>query len=205
MFVKSAVRNFFTKLIILVSLSFQISPICYPDIVCVTIVSWVYNILVCRSRSDNRGWESCGSADSNNRKSCQKRGENPTRNSPGSAQWKLFQVPYRLESGWNERGEQNFQNQAKADDVTFIQQFIEMQKKSSDKVFAPVPFPDELKTWDSTLLQNRKPHPCMESPMMFHLKSLAEKLYPEGMIKAIERGNNQGNFKVSSKSKDYDE
>ncbi|CAH3038800.1 unnamed protein product [Porites lobata] len=79
--------------------------------------------------------------------------------------------------------------------TTFIQQFIEMQKKSIDRVFGPVPFPDELKTWDSTLLQNRKPHPCMESPMMFHLKSLAEKLYPEGMIKDIERGNNQGNFK----------
>ncbi|CAH3193860.1 unnamed protein product [Porites evermanni] len=79
--------------------------------------------------------------------------------------------------------------------TTFIQHFIEMQKKSIDRVFAPVPFPDELKIWDSTLLQNRKPHPCMESPMMFHLKSLAEKLYPEGMIKDIERGNNQGNFK----------
>ncbi|XP_073240215.1 interferon-induced GTP-binding protein Mx1-like [Porites lutea] len=77
----------------------------------------------------------------------------------------------------------------------FIQHFIEMQKKSIDRVFAPVPFPDELKIWDSTLLQNRKPHPCMESPMMFHLKCLAAKLYPEGMIKAIERGNNQGNSK----------
>lgn len=43
--------------------------------------------------------------------------------------------------------------------TAFIQQFIEMQKKSIDRVFAPVPFPDELKTWDSTLLQNRKPHP----------------------------------------------
>ena len=88
--------------------------------------------------------------------------------------------------------------------TAFIQQFIEMQKKSIDRVFAPVPFPDELKTWDSTFLQNRKPHPCMESPMMFHLKSLAVKLYPEGVIKDIERGNNQGSFKVSSKSKDYD-
>lgn len=74
--------------------------------------------------------------------------------------------------------------------TAFIQQFIEMQKKSIDRVFAPVPFPDELKTWDSTLLQNRKPHPCMESPMMFQLKSLAVKLYPEGVIKDIERGNN---------------
>lgn len=83
--------------------------------------------------------------------------------------------------------------------TTFIQQFIEMQKKSIDKVFAPVPFPDELNNWD------RKPHPCMESPMMCHLKCLAAKLHPEGMMKDIERGNNQGNFKVSSKSKDYDE
>ena len=82
--------------------------------------------------------------------------------------------------------------------ILFIQQFLEMQKKSTDVVFAPVPFPNEISTWDAVLTYQNKTHPCMVSQTMSHLKYLAKKLYPEKMIDEIESQNRRVNYKVST-------
>ena len=82
--------------------------------------------------------------------------------------------------------------------IMFIQQFLEMQKKSTDVVFAPVPFPNEISTWDAVTTHQNKTHPCMVSQTMSHLKYLAKKLYPEKMIDEIESQNRRGNYKVST-------
>ena len=74
--------------------------------------------------------------------------------------------------------------------MKFIQQFLEMQKKSIDVVFAPVPTPDEIDQWTSqTLTMSNGPsktHPCMTSKTMNHMKDLAEKLYPRQLVNEIE-------------------
>ena len=87
--------------------------------------------------------------------------------------------------------------------IQFIQQFLEMQKKSIDDVFAPVPFPDELNSWETTLAYNSRtrdsvPHPCNMSRTTSHLKHLAKKLYPKELMEEIEGQNSRGSYKVSS-------
>ena len=87
--------------------------------------------------------------------------------------------------------------------IQFIQQFLEMQKKSIDDVFAPVPFPDELNSWETTLAYNSRTrdsfcHPCNTSPTTCHLKDLAKKLYPKELMEEIEGQNSRGSYKVSS-------
>lgn len=91
--------------------------------------------------------------------------------------------------------------------IKFIRQFLEMQKKSTDVVFAPVPTPDEIDQWKSQTLTTREgnkiPHPCLTSKTMNHMKDLAEKLYPQQLVNEIEgRGNSSAhtafvNYKVS--------
>lgn len=82
--------------------------------------------------------------------------------------------------------------------ILFIRQFLEMQKKSTDVVFAPVPFPNEISTWDAVKTLQNETHPCMVSQTMSHLKYLAKRLYPEEMIEEIESQNRRGNYKVST-------
>ena len=95
----------------------------------------------------------------------------------------------------------------KDETMKFIRQFLEMQKKSIDVVFAPVPTPDEIDQWTSQTLKMKdgssKTHPCMVSKTMNHMKDLAEKLYPRLLVNEIEgHGNNSAhtanvNYKVS--------
>lgn len=72
--------------------------------------------------------------------------------------------------------------------IQFIQQFLEMQKKSIDLVFAPVPTPAEINLWESLPLKDGgiKYHPCMTSKTMKHMKDLAQKLYPQQLVNEIE-------------------
>ncbi|XP_020630438.1 uncharacterized protein LOC110067452 [Orbicella faveolata] len=74
--------------------------------------------------------------------------------------------------------------------IQFIRQFLEMQKKSIDVVFAPIPTPDEIDQWKSQKLTTReglsKTHPCMTSKTMNHMEHLAEKLYPRHLVTEIE-------------------
>lgn len=81
--------------------------------------------------------------------------------------------------------------------IKFIRQFLAMQKKSIDVVFAEVPFPDELNAWESTPANNNKTHPCNMSRTTAHLKHLAKKLYPNELMDEIEGQNLGGNYKVS--------
>ena len=81
--------------------------------------------------------------------------------------------------------------------MQFIRQFIEMQKKNIDVVFAPVPYPDEISTWEATPVLPNKIHLCMVSQTMSHLKYLAKKLYPEQLITEMEGRDKRGNYKVS--------
>ena len=90
--------------------------------------------------------------------------------------------------------------------IQFIRQFLEMQKKSNDVVFAPVPTPDEIGQWKSQTLTTSqglsKTHPCMTSKTMNHMEHLAEKLYPRHLVNEIEgHGNSSAhtafvNYKV---------
>ena len=87
--------------------------------------------------------------------------------------------------------------------IKFIRQFLAMQKKSIDVVFAAVPFPEELNAWKTTPGYNSKSretftHPCNMSPTTSHLKYLAEKLYPRELMYEIEGRNSLGSYKVSS-------
>lgn len=87
--------------------------------------------------------------------------------------------------------------------IKFIRQFLAMQKKSIDVVFAAVPFPEELNAWKTTPGYNSKSreaftHPCNMSPTTSHLKYLAEKLYPKELMDEIEGRNSLGSYKVSS-------
>lgn len=66
--------------------------------------------------------------------------------------------------------------------IQFIQQFLEMQKKSIDVVFAPVPTPHEISLWESCLTRDGKFHPSMTSKMMSHMKDLGKKLYPDQLV-----------------------
>ena len=84
--------------------------------------------------------------------------------------------------------------------IEFIKQFLEMQKMSTDVVFAPVPLPDDLDEWDATLVTNshRKEisHPCMISKTMNHMKHLSSKLYPDDVITNIENTEGNGDYEV---------
>ena len=87
--------------------------------------------------------------------------------------------------------------------IKFIRQFLAMQKKSIDVVFAAVPFPVELNAWKTTPGYNSKTreaftHPCNMSPTTSQLKYLAEKLYPKELMDEIEGRNSLGSYKVSS-------
>ena len=82
--------------------------------------------------------------------------------------------------------------------IQFIQQFLEMQKKSIDVVFAAIPFPDDLSSWEAILALNGKTHPCMMSRTMSHMKHLARKLYPSELMEEVEGRNSRGNYKVRS-------
>ena len=69
----------------------------------------------------------------------------------------------------------------------FIRQFLEMQKKSTDIVFAPIPTPREISVWEGFPLVDRsKPHPCMTSKTTSHMKYLAKNLYPEKLLQEID-------------------
>ena len=90
--------------------------------------------------------------------------------------------------------------------IKFIRQFLEMQKKSTDVVFAPVPTPNEIDQWKSLTLTTRegnKIHPCLTSKTMNHMKDLAEKLFPQQLVNEIEGHGNSSthtafvNYKVS--------
>ena len=84
--------------------------------------------------------------------------------------------------------------------IEFIKQFLQMQKMSTDIVFAPVPLPNELGVWDATLVTNsnreRVSHPSMISKTMNHMKHLSSKLYPDDVITDIESTGAIGNYKV---------
>ena len=92
--------------------------------------------------------------------------------------------------------------------IQFIRQFLEMQKKSIDVVFAPVPTPNEIDQWQSLTLTTKeghsRTHPCLTSKTMNHMKDLAGKLYPQQLVNEIEgRGNSSAhtafvNYKVSN-------
>ncbi|KAJ7393249.1 hypothetical protein OS493_006218 [Desmophyllum pertusum] len=69
--------------------------------------------------------------------------------------------------------------------IQFIRQFLAMQKKSIDLVYAPVPTPREISLWED-FMEDGKFHPCMTSKTMSHMKDLAKKLYPEPLLKEIE-------------------
>ncbi|XP_015759216.1 PREDICTED: dynamin-related protein DNM1-like isoform X1 [Acropora digitifera] len=83
--------------------------------------------------------------------------------------------------------------------IEFIKQFLQMQKMSTDIVFAPVPLPNELGVWDATLVTNsnreRVSHPSMISKTMNHMKHLSSKLYPHDVITGIESTGAIGNYK----------
>lgn len=79
--------------------------------------------------------------------------------------------------------------------IQFIRQFIEMQKKNIDDVFAPIPFPDELSTWEATPILHNKVHACMMSGTVRHLRDLSRKLYPKELIDEIEGRDKLGNYK----------
>lgn len=91
--------------------------------------------------------------------------------------------------------------------IKFIRQFLEMQKKSTDEVFAPVPTPNEIDQWKSLTLTTRegsKIHPCLTSKTMNKMKDLAEKLFPQQLVNEIEGHGNSSthttafvNYKVS--------
>ena len=82
--------------------------------------------------------------------------------------------------------------------IGFIQQFLEMQKKSIDVVFAPVPMPYEIDQWKELKLTtrdgNKMTHPCMVSKTMNHLKDLAAKLYPQQLVNEIEGHGNSSTY-----------
>ena len=68
-----------------------------------------------------------------------------------------------------------------------IRQFLEMQKKSTDIVFAPIPTPTEINTWEGVPLKDpSKLHPCMMSKTTSHMKYLAKNLYPDKLLNEIE-------------------
>lgn len=92
----------------------------------------------------------------------------------------------------------------KRDQTTeFIRQFLEMQKKSTDIVFAPIPTPREINVWEGfPLADHRKPHPCMTSKTTSHMKYLARNLYPEKLLQEIEgSGSNQFMYKEQEEIK----
>ena len=85
--------------------------------------------------------------------------------------------------------------------IQFIRQFLAMQKKSIDLVYAPVPTPREISLWED-FMEDGKFHPCMTSKTMSHMKDLAKKLYPEPLLKEIETvtaHKTYVNYKVSSR------
>lgn len=85
--------------------------------------------------------------------------------------------------------------------ILFIQQFLEMQKKNIDVVFAPVPTPQEMSFWESCLMKDNKFHPSMTSKLMSHMKDLGKKLYPDQLVS--ER--NETRSKTSFNYKDLEE
>ena len=84
--------------------------------------------------------------------------------------------------------------------IEFIKQFLQMQKMSTDVVFAPVPLPNDLNIWDATFVNNstreRVSHPSMISKTMNHMKYLSSKLYPDDVITDIENTEATSNYKV---------
>ena len=96
--------------------------------------------------------------------------------------------------------------------IRFIRQFLEMQKMSIDVVFAEIPLPTDINTWEFLMVTNENnvskipcpkiPHPCMMSSTMKQMKYLAGKLYPDKVITEIEdRSATVQYFKVSLKRK----
>lgn len=82
--------------------------------------------------------------------------------------------------------------------ILFIQQFLEMQKKNIDMVFAPVPTPQEMSVWESCLTKDNKVHPSMTSELMIDMKDLGKKLYPHRLVSEINetRSKTSFNYKV---------
>ena len=85
--------------------------------------------------------------------------------------------------------------------IEFIKQFLEMQKMSTDVVFAPVPLPNELDIWYGTLLNNSNRDRVSYagiSKTMDHMKELSPKLYPDDVARAIKSTGSIRNDKVCS-------
>ena len=88
----------------------------------------------------------------------------------------------------------------RAQTIEFIKQFLEMQKTSTDVVLPPIPLPDELDTWDATLVtitnRERVRHPSMVSKTMNHVKHLSSKMYTDDITSDIESAGLSRNHKV---------
>ncbi|XP_068700226.1 uncharacterized protein [Montipora foliosa] len=87
--------------------------------------------------------------------------------------------------------------------IVFIRQFLEMQKMSIDVVFAEIPLPTDINTWELVMATNENnvgrvvtkiPHPCMMSSTMKQMKHLAAKLYPDKIMKEIEDASAPGYY-----------
>ncbi|XP_067050204.1 uncharacterized protein [Acropora muricata] len=88
--------------------------------------------------------------------------------------------------------------------IEFIKQFLEMQKMSTDVVFAPVPLPNELDIWYGTLLNNSNRDRVSYagiSKTMDHMKELSPKLYPDDVARAIKSTGSIRNDKEIEKMK----
>ena len=82
----------------------------------------------------------------------------------------------------------------------FIRQFLEMQKKSTDIVFAPIPTPREISVWEGFPLVDRsKPHPCMTSKTTSHMKYLAKNLYPSTPFSLLQEIDGSGSHSLMYK------
>ena len=64
----------------------------------------------------------------------------------------------------------------------------------------PVPLPNELDTWDATLVTNlnkqKVSHPNMISKTMNHVKHLSSKMYPDDITRDIKNAGPISNDKV---------
>ena len=91
----------------------------------------------------------------------------------------------------------------------FLHQFHEMQKRSIDVIFAPVPLPQDLASWEAAKLSRPAPtfhsespktefiaHPSMTSKMMSHMKHLSRKLYPDPLVTEIQNYTGLVHYKV---------
>lgn len=87
---------------------------------------------------------------------------------------------------------------------TFIEQFVQMQKKSVDRVAVKVPLPHEITQWEGytiTLAPKQRPfehtpHPIMTAPLMSQLKHLSQQVYPQELLEKIAKTSVKGSYRV---------